>query len=235
MRKALLLLPLMVGSCLAFQATPARALNTICTAAWSGSNVAAGGTSSATPIVGSGYNCPSSTVNTTVTVGTGANAGVINAGSPTWGSATGSTNYPTTSNSSIDIGIPANSNENLTVTFSQTVYNPYLYFSYGDVNTSFTFSGAFSLLQANNATRVGNSVQFTGGSNTENDGFVVQVAGSYGPSSNLTFNYNNATGSVQSVAFTTGVYNVPGPLPLLGGAVAFGMSRRLRRRIRAGA
>lgn len=231
MRASLFALPLLAGSCIALQAAPAQALNTVCTAAWSGSNVTPGQATPTTPIVGSGYNCPSSTVNTTVTVGTGANAGVVNT-NYNWGTGTGSSNFPTTSNTSMDIGVPANSNENLTVTFSQTVYNPYLYFGYTDPNTSFTFTGAFSLLQANNASRVGNSVQIGGSAaNSANDGFVVQAFGAFGPGSDLTFNYNNATGSVQSVTFTTGVYNVPGPLPLLGAAAAFGASRRLRRRI----
>lgn len=235
MRASLFALPLLAGSCIALQAAPAQALNTVCTAAWSGSNVTPGQATPATPIVGTGYNCPATTVNTTVTVGTHANAGVINT-NYIWGSGTGSSNYPTTSNTSIDIAVPANTNENLTVTFSQTVYNPYLYFGFTDPNTSFTFTGAFSLLQANNASKVGNTVQIAGGAaNSGNDGFVVQMAGAYGPGNNLTFAYNNATGSDQSVTFTTGVYNVPGPLPLLGAAAAFGASRRLRQRIRTGA
>lgn len=73
MRAALFALPLVAGSCLALQATPARALNTVCTAQWAANATA--GVSVSTPIVGTGYNCPSSTVNATVTVGSGANSG----------------------------------------------------------------------------------------------------------------------------------------------------------------
>ena len=232
MRAALFALPLVAGSCLALQATPARALNTVCTAQWAANATA--GVSASTPIVGTGYNCPSSTVNVTVTVGSGSNAGDHDP-DPTynWGIQTGSSNFPTTSKSSIDLGVPANTNENLTVTFSQTVYNPYLYFGFTDSGTSFTFNQAFALVQANNATKAGNTVQLANAQNTNADGFVVQMAGTYGPGSNLVFSYNNSTGASQSVTFTTGVYYVPGPVPLLGAAAAFGASRRLRRRIKS--
>lgn len=128
--------------------------------------------------------------------------------------------------------MPANTNENLTVTFSQTVYNPYLYFGFTDNGTIFTFNQAFDLIDSNNATKAGNTVQIANANNTNADGFVVQVAGAYGPGSNLVFGYNNTTNADQSVTFTTGVFNVPGPLPLLGAAAAFGASRRLRRRLR---
>ena len=56
-----------------------------------------------------------------------------------------------------------------------------------------------------------------------------------GYSVNLTYSYNFAGSSngtrIQSVTSTFEA--VPGPLPILGGGIAFGFSRRLRRRIQA--
>ena len=57
------------------------------------------------------------------------------------------------------------------------------------------------------------------------------MSGTY---STINFTDGNTSGTVQSVAFTTGVaQEVPAPLPLMGAGVAFRFSRRLRRRIRA--
>lgn len=112
--------------------------------------------------------------------------------------------------------------------------NPCLYFGYVGNNTSITFSDAFSLLQANNATRTGNTVSGGAGStNSANDGFTIQMLGTYGPGSNLVFQYANATAGVQSMTFTVGgeFNKTPGPLPLLGAGVAFRYSRRLRQRV----
>jgi|GEM_PF-1526825 len=138
----------------------------------------------------------------------------------------------------MDLGINASTTENLTLTFKEAgvltqVTNPYLFFTYLDTGTSFTFTQPFTLAQANNATASGSTVSATSGAaNSQNDGFVVQMLGTY---STINFAYVNTTASVQSVAFTAGANKVeaPGPLPLLGAGVAMGFSRRLRRRISA--
>jgi hypothetical protein len=229
MRGSFIVLPLLVGLGTLVHATPSHALQTVCTAAWT-TGVSGGGTTGATPLSG-GTLCPSPTVNTTLTVGTGANAGTFNP-NYIWGTKAGSSNFPTTSNTSMDVGIQGTSStEAITVTFSQLIANPFLYFGYTDNNTSFTFSQAFSLLQASNASKSGNQVLIAGASNSANDGFVVQMLGTYGPGNNLSFVYNNATGSDQSVTFTAGANAAPGPLPLLGAGMAFGFSRRLRQRL----
>jgi hypothetical protein len=161
-------------------------------------------------------------------VGTGANAGTINTGDAISGSATNT--FYRSAVSSVDIGINATTTENLSLTFSQAVTNPYLFFTYMDAGTSFTFTQAFTLSQANNASVSGQTVTGTGGTNSANDGFVVQMLGTY---STINFAYNNTTAGVQSVAFTAGVKEVPGPLPLVGAGLAFSFSRRMRQRIRA--
>lgn len=180
------------------------------------------------PLTGSIPPCSSTPVTAQVTVGSGANAGIINGGDAIGGSAT--SNFVRTSTSSVDIGAPISTNEPIALTFSQPVTNPYLFFTYADNNTSFIFSNLVSLLQANNATLSGQTVTVSGASNQQNDGFVVQLLGTY---STVNFSYNNANATVNSVAFTAGANAVPGPLPLMGAGVAFGFSRRLRRRIRA--
>lgn len=227
--KALLNGLLLVSGAAAISASalPGRALNTVCTAAWSGGTVTPGTTTPAAQLTGGAVPpCFPLPVTARVTVGTGANAGVINAGDAITG--TGTNTFVRTSVPSVDIGVPTATNESLSLTFSQVVRGPYLFFTYGDDNTSFTFSEPFSLAQANNATRSGQTVTFSGAGNTPNDGFVVQMLGYY---SSVNFSYNNASGSVQSVAFTAGANDVPAPLPLMGAGVAFGFSRRLRRRI----
>ena len=131
----------------------------------------------------------------------------------------------------MDIGVLADNSANArTVTFSRDVINPYLFFTFTDNNTSFTFAQAFTLAQSNNASASGNTVTASGGTNSINDGFVVQMLGTY---STINFTYNNSSSADQSVAFTAGANDVPGPLPLMGAGVALGFSRRLRRRIKA--
>lgn len=226
--KSLTVLALSGAAALLALPLPGHALTNVCTAGWSGSNVAPGGTATA-PISGAVPFCPATAVTASVTVGSGANAGVINTGDAISGSATNTFNRSAVS--SVDLGVQASTNEALTVSFGQAVANPYLFFTYGDPNTSFTFSQPFSLVQANNASRSGSVVSISNSAtNNQNDGFVVQMLGNY---STINFTYNNGNAAVNSVAFTTGGTYVPGPLPLLGAGMAFGFSRRLRRRVQA--
>jgi hypothetical protein len=232
MRRSLLALPLVLAAGFMADKPSAKALNLVCSAGWSG-NVSAPGTSNPAPLTGSIPPCPVTTTNATVTVGSsGGNAGTVN--SPyDWGSTSGSSNYPTTSLTSIDLGSAANSTQSLTLSFSQAVANPLLYFGFFDNNTSFIFSQAFSLLQANNAVKSSSTtVSGTAGStNSSSDGFTVQVSGTFDSTNPLVFQYANTTSGFQSVTFTTGVLPVPAPLPILGAGVAFRFSRRLRRRV----
>lgn len=215
-------------------AAPGHALTTVCTAAWSGNDVGWGGTTDPTLLDGASVPpCFSPPVTAQVTVGSGANAGVIFSGDAIGGAAT--SNFERTSPESVAVGVLGDPettvDEELALTFSQAVANPYLFFTYTDNGTSFMFSDAFSLVQANNASRVGQVVTVAGASNGQDDGFVVQMLGTY---STIGFTYVNDSGDEQSVAFTAGATAVPGPLPLMGAGVAFGFSRRLRRRISAG-
>jgi hypothetical protein len=138
----------------------------------------------------------------------------------------GTNNFIRTFPSSVGIG-SIKPDQLISITYSQPVQNPYLFFSFIDPVESFVFSQSFILAQASNATVSGSTV-IASGTNSQNDGFVVQMLGTY---SSLDFIYNNPTGAYHSVAFTTGV-PVPGPLPLMGAGMAFGFSRKLRARLR---
>lgn len=127
----------------------------------------------------------------------------------------------------MNIVAAAQANQPFNVAFSQPVQNPYLFFSYLDQGTSFTFAQPFTLAQAFNASASGSTVTAGGATDNQNDGFVVQMQGTY---SSIGFNYNNSNAGAETVAFTTGV---PGPLPLMGAGMAFGFSRKLRARLRA--
>lgn len=230
-RISLAVLPL-VGGLVFLNASPGRALTTVCSPDW---QTGTGSTRSGV-LTGAQPPCPASAVTATVTVGTGANAGQVNTGNVITGSATN--NYTLTDVKSVDIGIQATSTENLALTFSQAVANPYLFFTYFDNNTSFTFGNPFTVVQSNNATVSGSTISGTSGSsNSANDGFVVQMTGTY---TTINFSYNNTFAGVNSVAFTAGAIETPaptstptpGPLPVLGAGFAFGFSRKLRQRIR---
>lgn len=226
--QSLMLLPFLGAMALAADGRPAQALSTVCTPTWSGTGPSS--TINGT-LTGAAPPCPATSVSATVTYGSGANAGTINNTNAITGA--GTNNYAQTSPTSVDIGHPTSGTpEALTLTFTQAVTNPYLFFTYLDPNTSLTFSQAFTLLQSNNATLSGSTVSGNGGTNSVNDGFVVQMLGTY---TAINFTYNNTSGLAQSVAFTAGVdYTpAPAPLPLLGAGAALGFSRRLRRRIRA--
>ena len=132
----------------------------------------------------------------------------------------------------MNIVAAAATNQPFNVTYSQPVQNPYLFFSYFDQGTSFTFAQPFTLAQAFNASASGSTVTAVGAADKQDDGFVVQMQGTY---SSIGFKYNNSTSGAETVAFTTGVA-VPGPLPLMGVGIALGFSgklRKLRARLRA--
>lgn len=79
----------------------------------------------------------------------------------------------------LNIVAAASSNEPFLVTFSQPVQNPYLFFSYLDQGTSFTFVQPFTLAQAFHASASGSTVTAVGATDAQNDGFVVQMQGTY--------------------------------------------------------
>jgi hypothetical protein len=208
---------------------PARAQTAVCTPAFT-AYVAQDSVISAVQ-TGSSPPCSASPATLSINVGSGVgeNAGVVFLYDIIDGFATN--NFTRTSVSSVGIGSPANTSTLFFLNFSQPIQDPYLFFTYLDPNTSFTFSQPFALAQANNANVAGQTVTENGATNSQNSGFVIGMLGAY---STLSFSYNNNNATfATSVAFTAGGTPVPGPLPLLGAGGMFAFSRKLRRRIQA--
>lgn len=204
----------------------ADAITTICTPNWAAGTIA--GQAITAVLSGPNPPCSAATVTAKVDFGIGANAGTKFPGDILSGLATNQ--FSRTSPSSVALGIRASTSESLGLTFSQPVLNPHLIFVFTDLNSSFTFAQPFTLAQALNATASGQTVTTTG-SDRQDDGFVVQMLGTY---STVNFTYANSSLIAKSVAFTAGGTAVPGPLPVLGVSLAYGYSRTLRRRIKAG-
>ena len=72
----------------------------------------------------------------------------------------------------------------------------------------------------------------------QNSGFAVYVNGKvFDPSFSSVYSYSfltNESGTYATATLAPPPAGVPGPLPLFGAAAAFGLSRRLRRRIQLG-
>jgi hypothetical protein len=132
-----------------------------------------------------------------------------------------------------------------TISFSQAIVNPILLVNFlggpsgGYAADSFNFGNStFSLLSANNATASGNVVSSTTAvTDSANDGFGIQLNGTFGPAKALVFTYSsdgNGSNGLQTVRFTIGTAAVPEPsgLILLGlglcGVLGYGRSRRQR-------
>ena len=239
--KRIHLLPLLGAIAVVAAPAPGRALTTVCTADWTASqDQSAGGT-----LAGASPPCPASAITATISplLQGGKTPGSVEAFN--WGNIF-ATNYPATTNIGIAIGA-SNPGVTRTLTFSQAVTNPFIYASYLDgtseqAKSVFLFGQPFILVQASNAQvdpANPNKVVAIAGSahNRESDGFVVQMQGTF---TSVSFEYQGFNFPAEpqytdTVLFTAGIASdpVPGPLPLMGAGVAFGFSRRLRRRIRS--
>lgn len=204
-------------------ASGAHAAQTVCSAIWSGSAATPGGTKSA-PIEGSSPVCPASSILATVTVGTGANAGVPETSFTGWSFFSLSNQFPPTSNSAVAIGSPASASTDLTLIFDKPAPNPYFYSSYFNSGESITFSDPFTIVQSNGISVSGSTISGGGSDAVGDAGFVAQFLGDY---SQIKFKYTNTATQEMSFAFTTGVA-VPAPLPILGLGVALSQRRKLR-------
>ena len=245
--KRALLLPLLGSLAVVAAPAPGRALTTVCTANWTASQTqSASGT-----LAGASPPCPASAITATIAPLLRGDKTPGSVEAFNWGNIY-ATNYPATTNSGIAIGA-SDPGVKRTLTFSQAVTNPFIYASYLDgaselSKSVFLFSQPFRLVQANNAqidranpnkvvAIVGTSPN--GAHNRASDGFVVQMLGTF---SSVNFEYQGFNlpqdpnpSYTDTVLFTAGIASdpVPGPLPLMGAGVAFGFSRRLRRRIKA--
>lgn len=244
--KRAVLLPLLGAFSVMAAPAPGRALTAVCTADWTASqDQSAGGA-----LAGASPPCPASAITATISPLLRGDKTPGSVEAFDWGNIY-ATNYPATTNTGIAIGA-SNPGDTRTLTFSQAVTNPFIYASYLDGSSEqsksvFLFSQPFILVQANNAqvdpahpSKVVSIVGTfpSGAHNRESDGFVVQMQGTF---TSITFEYqgfnipSDDPNYTDTVLFTAGIAPdpVPGPLPLMGAGVAFGFSRRLRRRIRS--
>jgi hypothetical protein len=108
------------------------------------------------------------------------------------------------------------------ITLSQNVTNPILFFNFDDPQSSYNFGTLpLTLLASHNAQLASDIVTFNGSSNTVNDGFAVQVGGTFGPGQDITFSASSTINATQSV--TVGLASVPEPSSLLMAATAIGV------------
>ena len=120
------------------------------------------------------------------------------------------------------------------ISFGDTIVNPILFASFTDATSSLDFgTQSLLLLDSNNAQLVGNTITFTGSSNSASDGFAAQINGTFGPGSSLDFTYTTSV-PFDSLAFTVAGTAAAVPEPstyavLTLGSVIFGV-RRWRRR-----
>jgi hypothetical protein len=199
------------------------AATTVCSAIWSPPDGVPGGTKSAF-IQGANPACPASPIEVIVGTGSGTGAGAIF--TPSWDALLLSNKYPTTSNTAIIVGSAALSSDDVKITYSKPVKNPYFYASGLTVTENITFSSPFTILQSNGISISGSTITGSGTSDF-NVGFVAQFLGDY---SEINFKHTTTTSAYSDgFGFTTGVTPAPGPLPILGVAAALSQARRLRR------
>jgi len=106
-----------------------------------------------------------------------------------------------------------------TITFDAPVINPILLVDFTDAGDSMDFGPlSIALLDSNNASLVGSTMTFAGSTDSADDGFALQIFGSFGSGVPLTFQYISSDPGANSVAFTIGVPSTapePGTFALL--------------------
>jgi hypothetical protein len=151
-----------------------------------------------------------------------------------WGSMPFASGFSTTSNDAVAIAYTAGTSTT-TIAFSESISNLSLWFNYIDSETTFDFTGLnWTFIGGNNASRSGDTVVSTG-SNDEFDGFLVNVAGSFGPSASLSFDITRATADTAGFTLSAPAPSSAVPEPgtwaaaaLLVGGAAFARWRQRR-------
>jgi hypothetical protein len=111
------------------------------------------------------------------------------------------------------LGDFANSPQTQVITLSQSVTNPNLFFNFDDPEVTYNFGTIpLTLLASHNAQLTGDIVTFNGSTNTVDDGFAVQLGGTFGPGSSIAFQAISTVDATQTV--TVGLASVPEPSSL---------------------
>lgn len=135
-----------------------------------------------------------------------------------WGSMPFASSYTTSTTSSVAIGYTTGTSTT-SVTFSQSISNLSLWFNFIDPGTTFNFGALnWTFVAGQNASRVGNTVVSTG-TNSQNDGFLINVAGAFGASTPLSFTINK-TGGGDTAGFTLSAPAPTNPVPEPGQVAA---------------
>lgn len=162
------------------------------------------------------YGVFDSTNNLTFNTANTGNAGQLFAFA--WGSMPFAANYATTSDSAVAIGYTTGISTT-TITFSQSISDLSLWFNFIDNGATFDFTSLnWTFVAGNNASRVGNTVVSTG-TNSSDDGFLINVAGAFGASTPLTFTISKS-GSPDTAGFTLSAPAPTSPVPEPGQIVA---------------
>ena len=136
----------------------------------------------------------------------------------TWGSMPFASSYATTSDSAVAIGYTSGLSTQ-TITFSQPISDMSLWFNFIDPGTTFNFSGLnWTFVAGNNASQSGNTVVSTG-TNREDDGFLINLTGVFGPSSPLSYTISK-TGFGDTAGFTLAAAAPPSAVPEPGQVAA---------------
>ncbi len=124
------------------------------------------------------------------------------------------------------------------ITSSLALINPILFFNFLDAGDAFDFTGlSFTVLSSTNISQVGSVITATGAAaNTANDGFAIQLNGSY-TSIGFTIAATSAgpesQGLGQTVAFTIGTFQtIPEPTTVVSGLMGAGLAAFIGRRRR---
>jgi hypothetical protein len=119
----------------------------------------------------------------------------------------------TTYDTGASLGEYANTVQTQTITLSRNVTNPILFFNFDDPGVTYNFGTIpLTLLASHNAQLAGDVVTFNGSTNTLNDGFAVQLGGTFGPGNNISFQASSPINATQTV--TVGIAGVPEPSSL---------------------
>jgi hypothetical protein len=142
-----------------------------------------------------------------------------------WNQFAFSNGYSVSSNSSTVLAAAGNSITNQSIFFTKNYSTIYLFFNWVDNDTGFNFGNqTFTVLGNTGATVSGNTISFIGvqNSDTQNDGFLLQLNGNFGPSNSFEFSYINNRWNTPSVGFTVGVLASPVPEPSTYGLIGLG-------------